>query len=88
MGKDAEHNARHTSIGTPMLYLRGDGGPASTTLEDYAEGLRRAGVRRLETGTLPHCGEYAPEEAPDELVAHLRRFRRSIAGEVAEALLK
>jgi pimeloyl-ACP methyl ester carboxylesterase len=78
MTKDAEHNARRTDIGTPILYLRGDAGPASAPLEDYAEGLRQAGVRRLETGTLPHCGEYAPEEAPGELVAHLRRFRRSI----------
>jgi pimeloyl-ACP methyl ester carboxylesterase len=75
MAKDAEHNARRTDISTPLLYLRGDAGPASTTLEDYADGLRRAGVLHLETGTLHACGEYAPEEAPKELIAHLRRFR-------------
>jgi pimeloyl-ACP methyl ester carboxylesterase len=78
MAKDAERNARPTSIETPILYLRGDAGPASTTLDDYAAGLRQAGVRHLETGVLPASGEYAPEEAPDELVARLRRFRRSV----------
>jgi pimeloyl-ACP methyl ester carboxylesterase len=78
MAKDAKHNIRQTRIETPLLYLRGDAGPASTTLEDYAEGLRQAGVQRLETGTLSGCGEYAPEEAPGELVSWLRRFRRSI----------
>jgi pimeloyl-ACP methyl ester carboxylesterase len=74
MAKDAEHNARPTDIRTPVLYLRGDAGPASTVLEDYAKGLHHAGVRHLETGTLHACGEYAPEEAPKELIAHLRRF--------------
>jgi hypothetical protein len=74
MAKVAEHKARRTDIRTPVLYLRGDAGPASTVLEDYAEGLRHAGVRRLETATLHACGEYAPEEAPKELIAHLRRF--------------
>jgi pimeloyl-ACP methyl ester carboxylesterase len=81
MAKDAERNAKPTRIGTPILYLRGDAGPASTTLEDYATGLRRAGVERLETGTLPHSGEYAPEEAPRALIEALRRFRRTLTGE-------
>jgi pimeloyl-ACP methyl ester carboxylesterase len=78
MAKDAEHNAKRTRIDTPILYLRGDAGPASTKLEDYERGLRQAGVEHIETGTLPHSGEYAPEEAPQELIAALRRFRRSI----------
>lgn len=79
MAKDAERNAKPIRILTPMLYLRGEAGPAATKLADYAAGLRQAGVEQLETGTLPHSGEYAPEEAPQELVAVLRRFRRSIA---------
>jgi len=79
MAKDAERNAKRVRIDTPMLYLRGAAGPAATKLEDYAEGLRQAGVERLQTGTLPHSGEYAPEEAPAELIAALRRFRRSVA---------
>ncbi|TPK69603.1 alpha/beta hydrolase [Mesorhizobium sp. B2-4-19] len=80
MAKDAEHNAGRIPIATPLLYLRGDAGPASTTLDDYARGLRQAGAERLETGSLPHSGEYAPEEAPEDLVAALRRFRRLIEG--------
>jgi len=78
MSKDAAHNSRPTAISAPVMYLRGDGGPASTTLEDYAQGLRQAGVAHLETGVLPHCGEYAPEEAPEALIAALRGFRRRI----------
>jgi pimeloyl-ACP methyl ester carboxylesterase len=78
MAKDAEHNAQRTSITAPLRYLRGSAGPATTTLEDYAKGLKAAGVERLETGTLPHSGEYAPEEAPRELIAALRHFRNSI----------
>jgi pimeloyl-ACP methyl ester carboxylesterase len=78
MKKDAEHNSRTISISSPLMYLRGDGGAASAGLEDYVQGLRQAGVEHLETGVLPHCGEYAPEEAPEALVAALRGFRRRI----------
>lgn len=53
-----------------LLHLR--------NIKNYAAGLRQAGVTRLETKTLPHSGEYAPEEAPEELVAELRRFRASL----------
>jgi pimeloyl-ACP methyl ester carboxylesterase len=78
MSKDAEHNSRPTSFAVPMLYLRGDGGAAASGMEDYIQGLRQAGVGDLTTGTLPHCGEFAPEEAPRELIAALRDFRRSV----------
>jgi pimeloyl-ACP methyl ester carboxylesterase len=78
MAKDAEHNGRPTSISAPMLYLRGDGGAAASGLEDYVQGLRQAGVTDLTTGILPHCGEYAPEEAPQALITALRDFRRRI----------
>jgi pimeloyl-ACP methyl ester carboxylesterase len=80
MVQDAEHNATRTSIPTPVRYVRGDAGPATTTLEDYAKGLKAAGVERLETGILPHSGEYAPEEAPLELIAMLKQFRRALEG--------
>jgi len=80
MVKDAEHNSQPTSFTVPILYLRGDGGAAASDIEDYVQGLRQAGVSDLETGILPHCGEYAPEEAPQELIAALRAFRRRIQG--------
>lgn len=78
MRKDAEHNSRPTPISVPMMYLRGDGGASSSGLDDYVQGLRQAGVEHLETHVLPHSGEYAPEEAPEELIAALRGFRRRI----------
>jgi len=78
MKKDAGRNSQATPINVPMLYLRGDGGASSFGIEAYAQGLRQAGVERLETGVLPHCGEYAPEEAPQELIAALRGFRQRI----------
>ena len=78
MAKDAEHNSRPASITAPLLYLRGDGGAAAADLEDYVQGLRQAGVADLATGILPHCGEYAPEEAPRELITALRNFRSRI----------
>lgn len=79
MQKDAERNAQPAPIQVPVLYLRGDADPGVLGLDDYAEGLRQAGVERLETGTLPHSGEYAPEEAPQALIAELRRFRAALA---------
>jgi len=79
MKKDAERNSQTTPITVPMLYLRGDAGTSFFRIEDYAQGLRQAGVEHLETGVLPHCGEYAPEEAPQELIAALRGFRRRIS---------
>jgi pimeloyl-ACP methyl ester carboxylesterase len=78
MPKDAEHNASRTEIKSPMLYLRGDAGAAGKGVEEYAAGLKKAGVINLETGVLPNSGEYAPEEAPGALVDALRRFRRSV----------
>jgi pimeloyl-ACP methyl ester carboxylesterase len=78
MAKDAEHNSRPASFAVPMLYLRGDGGAATSGMEDYVEGLRQAGVSDLATAILPHCGEYAPEEAPQALITALRNFRRRI----------
>jgi pimeloyl-ACP methyl ester carboxylesterase len=81
MAADAGHNAHRVRIDTPMLYLRGDAAPAEIAIEDYIKGLRQAGVERLETGTLPHSGEYAPEEAPQALIEALRRFSQSARGE-------
>jgi pimeloyl-ACP methyl ester carboxylesterase len=67
MAKDAERNVQQARIETRMLYLRGDAGPASTSLEDHAKGLRQAGAHHLEAGILPGSGEFAPEEASANL---------------------
>ncbi len=81
LAKDAEHNGTPVRIDTPILYLRGDAG--GRDIEEYVAGLRLAGAARLESGLLPHSGEYAPEEAPEHLVRALRDFRRSCDAAVA-----
>jgi pimeloyl-ACP methyl ester carboxylesterase len=76
MPKDAEHNREAKEIRTPILYLRGDAdgrGP-----DDYVPGIKQAGAMNIEGGVLPNSGEYAPEEAPQALIAALRRFRRNL----------
>ena len=72
---DAKHNARPTAIETPLLYLRGDADGRSP--DDYAPGLRRAGVRNLATAVLRGCGEFAPLEAPQAFVEALMQFAPS-----------
>jgi pimeloyl-ACP methyl ester carboxylesterase len=76
MPKDAEHNGQPKEIRTPMLYLRGDADGRSP--DDYIPGIKRAGALNIEGGVLPNSGEYAPEEAPQALIAALRRFRRNL----------
>jgi pimeloyl-ACP methyl ester carboxylesterase len=67
--RDAEENrqlAAGPPVSTPVLYLRGDqerGGD----ITGYAAGLRRAGVTNLEYATVPGCGHFPAEEAPDLL---------------------
>ena len=72
LATDAKHNARPTAIDTPLLYLRGDADGRSP--DDYAPGLRQAGVRELTTAVLKGCGEFAPLEAPRAFVEALVRF--------------
>jgi pimeloyl-ACP methyl ester carboxylesterase len=75
--RDAERNAIHKAIDVPLLYLRGDG---YGHIEDYAEGLRRAGAQRLESATIAGSGEYLPVEAPDAFVEQILRFRATVVG--------
>ncbi len=74
--KDAERNAVRKTIDVPLLYLRGD---AYGRIQDYVNGLRRAGAERLESGTIAGSGEYLPVEAPDAFVEHVRRFAQGLA---------
>lgn len=61
-------------VKTPVLYVRGDRDTGS--MERYAEGLRNAGLLRLETRVLANCGHFAPDERPEELAALLAAFVR------------
>ena len=64
MAKDAEHNARRTDIGSPILYLRGDAGPASTA---PPQASRQAERQRRQTDREPAQGEpvRASRQPPD-----------------------
>jgi pimeloyl-ACP methyl ester carboxylesterase len=75
--RDAERNAVHKSIDVPMLYLRGD---AYGRIDAYVDGLRRAGVARIESATIAGSGEYLPIEAPDAFVEQILRFRATVEG--------
>ncbi len=68
---DAEDNARAAEpVETPVRYVRGDA--ETGRLDDYAAGLRAAGIERLTTAEVPGAGHFAPEEAPAELWARIR----------------
>jgi pimeloyl-ACP methyl ester carboxylesterase len=76
MAQDARANiaGASTPCETPVLYIRGDKEPgladqrdAQATIEAYAAGLRKAGVRRLETVVIPHTGHFIGDEQPAAL---------------------
>jgi pimeloyl-ACP methyl ester carboxylesterase len=77
MEADAKTNKRHKRITTPLLYLRGDADPSK--IDDYVNSLKESGAENLSSGTLPHSGEFAPLEAPEEFVAALKKFGRKCA---------
>ena len=72
MPKDAEHNATHRTIDTPLLYVRGDGD--RRPMEPYLAGFRKVGVTNLQSKVIKGAGEFLAHEAPDALVATLREF--------------
>ncbi|MCC3372536.1 alpha/beta fold hydrolase [Cohnella sp. REN36] len=58
-----------------MLYLRGD--REYEPIEPCLEGLRAAGLRRVEGELIPNGGHWSSEEQPDAVVAALRAFMAS-----------
>lgn len=70
---DAEANAEHRTVDTPLLYLRGDA--EGGDLAEYAEGFRATGVTTVTTGRIEDAGHFAPEEQPERvwaaIAAHL-----------------
>ena len=68
--EDARDNrafAERGSTQTPLLYVRGGAGYSAIGMDDYAAGLRGAGVERLSTAVVPDVGHFIPEEAPAAL---------------------
>ncbi|WP_141582170.1 alpha/beta fold hydrolase [Actinomadura sp. WMMA1423] len=77
--QDADDNAAPTgTVGTPVLYLRGDGEGGDITT--YAEGLRKAGVENLTTATIRDAGHFSQEEQPDQVWARIRSFAEATSG--------
>jgi pimeloyl-ACP methyl ester carboxylesterase len=63
-------------IDTPVLYLRGAATLrlATTTLDDYADGLRRAGLRSLTATSVSDAGHFLAEEQPDATWEVIEKF--------------
>jgi pimeloyl-ACP methyl ester carboxylesterase len=76
MEKAAQRNAQPARIDTPILYLRGEAGGRG--IDDYVEGLRKAGARNLRSQLIPGSGEYLPIEAPAAMCEALRAFRAEL----------
>jgi pimeloyl-ACP methyl ester carboxylesterase len=81
---DARYNLAGTgaTTDTPVLYLRG--AASRGNIDSYAQGLRAAGVRRLETGTVPGAGHFIPDEQPGQLWQQIREFIASAGSPAAD----
>jgi pimeloyl-ACP methyl ester carboxylesterase len=73
MADDAKHNSRKKQIDVPILYVRGDADGRKP--DEYLPPIREMGARNIEGKTIPG-GEYVAEEAPEQLIAAIREFRR------------
>ena len=81
MAKDATHNAQHKRIDLPILYMRGDADGRKP--DDYVPGVREKGATHVEGKVIPG-GEYVAEEAPEQLIATVREFRKALTGRNAD----
>ncbi|MEV7008133.1 alpha/beta hydrolase [Streptosporangium sp. NPDC051022] len=73
--QDARDNvafAEAGPVGTPLLYLRGEGEGGDITT--YAQGFRESGIRHLTTALVSDAGHFAQEEAPDQVWKLIRDF--------------
>jgi pimeloyl-ACP methyl ester carboxylesterase len=74
MANDARRNARRKGIEVPMMYVRGDAD--GQTPENYVQAIREKGAQNILAKVIPG-GEYVAEEAPTQLIAAIREFRRA-----------
>jgi len=73
MAGDAERNSHRKEIEVPILYVRGDADGRRP--DDYLPPIREMGAQNIE-GKIISGGEYVAEEAPEQLIAAIRGFRR------------
>ena len=76
MSDDAKRNAQPKRVPTPLLYVRGDAD--RRPIEPYVEGLRAAGVEKLQSRVVEDSGELLPVEAPRRFVEVVSGFASSI----------
>jgi pimeloyl-ACP methyl ester carboxylesterase len=76
--QDEQDNQRvqGQKVETPVLYLRG-GAERGLELECYVTGLRESGLTRVEGGTVPDSGHFAPDEQPEAVAGLLREFTQA-----------
>jgi pimeloyl-ACP methyl ester carboxylesterase len=82
MEADAKRNAISRRIETPVLYVRGlseRGDREARDIEPYLEGLRSAGVERVQCRVVKDCGELIPIEQPSAFVEIIRSFAQEVA---------
>ncbi len=68
-GEDAEYNRKiieqNREITTPVLYMRGE--KSGGNMDQYAAGLKTAGIKNLETRVVPDSGHFMVEEQTDKV---------------------
>ncbi|RVX40290.1 pimeloyl-ACP methyl ester carboxylesterase [Nonomuraea polychroma] len=77
--QDARDNtafAKNGPIGTPLLYLRGEG--EGGDIATYARGFRDAGIDNLVTALVPDAGHFTQEEAPAHVWKLISDFATSL----------
>jgi pimeloyl-ACP methyl ester carboxylesterase len=72
--QDEKDNIRSKgqSLDVPVLCLRGERDPGDP--EQYATGLRAAGLRNVRTETIAGSGHFSPDEAPARVADAITRF--------------
>jgi len=70
--QDEKDNSGNVPVDVPVLYIRGE--KESGDIDEYAEGLRKSGLRKLTSKLIPDCGHYAPEEQPELVAKVIREF--------------
>ncbi len=71
--RDNRAFAERGATRTPLLYVRGGAGHSAIGMDDYAAGLRAAGVEQLTTAIVPDVGHFIPEEDPAALWSLIKR---------------
>lgn len=70
--QDEKHNAGHSPVDVPVLYLRGEKDPGD--MNKYVEGLKQSGLNNIRGELIPRSGHFAPEEQAELVAGAIRDF--------------